>query len=63
MTAQPLYDGVALLQAQNRRFRIALEKIKALGEHGTPPDYTEWVTFHDKVAQIADEALNPKPKE
>jgi hypothetical protein len=37
--------------------RTALRTIKTLGEEGMKPDYTEWLTFHDKVAQIATAAL------
>jgi hypothetical protein len=38
------------------RMRAALEKIARLGEEGMKPNYEEWLTFHDKVAQIAREA-------
>ncbi len=35
----------------------ALEKLAELGEQGMKPDYGEWLTFHDKVAQIARAAI------
>lgn len=37
--------------------RTALEKLAILGENGMKPDYTEWLSFHDKVAEIARGAL------
>ena len=35
----------------------ALEELVVLGERGMKPDYNEWITFHDKVAQVARSAL------
>lgn len=35
----------------------ALEALKQIGDEGMKPDYSEWLTTHDKVAQIATEAL------
>lgn len=40
------------------RLRVALGELKTLGEQGMKPDYSEWLTFHDKVAKIATDALN-----
>ena len=37
--------------------RAALRELQELGERGMKPDYSEWITLHDKVAQIAREAL------
>jgi hypothetical protein len=37
--------------------REALEELQRLGEEGMKPDYAEWLTFHDKVAKIARDAL------
>lgn len=39
------------------RLRTALSELRDLGREGMKPDYTEWLTFHDKVAQVATEAL------
>lgn len=39
------------------RLRLALEEIASLGEQGMAPNYSEWLTFHDKVAMISREAL------
>lgn len=35
----------------------ALKELERLGNEGMKPDYKEWLTFHDKVAQIARQAL------
>jgi hypothetical protein len=35
----------------------ALEKVSRLGHEGMKPNFNEWITFHDTVAGIADEAL------
>lgn len=43
-----------------RRLGEALEQLAELGEVGMRPDPNEWLTFHDKVAQIAHEALKGK---
>ena len=40
----------------------ALEQLAVLGEEGMKPDPTEWITFHDKVAQIARAALDKARK-
>lgn len=39
------------------RMRGALTKLAELGEQGMEPSYSEWLTFHDKVAQVARDAL------
>jgi len=36
----------------------ALLALAVLGEQGMKPDYNEWLTFHDKVAHVAREALS-----
>lgn len=44
-----------------KRLRAALKILEDLGLHGTSfPNYTEWLTFHDKVAEIAGRALQPE---
>lgn len=35
----------------------ALEELAILGEQGMKPNYAEWLTFHDKVAQMARAAI------
>jgi hypothetical protein len=50
---------ISTLTAERDRMAGALREIQRLGEQGMEPDYTEWLTFHDKVAQIAREALSP----
>lgn len=40
----------------------ALQTLKIMGEEGMIPDYSEWLSFHDKVAQIARQALNSGDK-
>lgn len=37
--------------------REALEELRVLGEQGAPPDYTRWLAFHDRVAEIARNGL------
>lgn len=37
--------------------RKALEEISKLGHEGMKPDYKVWLTFHNKIAEIADQAL------
>ena len=49
----------AELEAQCAAMRAGLEQLKSLGEEGMKPDYSEWLTFHDKVAQVAGETLSP----
>jgi len=34
-----------------------LEQLERLGREGMKPDPNEWLTFHDKVAQVARAAL------
>ncbi len=51
-------DMINLLDKENERLRAALVELKTLGEQGMKPDYTEWLTFHDKVAKVATEALS-----
>lgn len=48
---------IAALGRSNMRLRAALEKIAILSEAGMPPDYRDWLTLHEKMAQIAREAL------
>lgn len=38
--------------------REALQVLQKLGEEGMELDYTKWLTFHDKVAEIAKAALS-----
>lgn len=40
------------------RLRNALKVLARAGETGMAPDYSEWLTFHNKVARIANEALS-----
>lgn len=40
------------------RMRTALVEIRDLGREGMKPDHTEWVIFHDKISQIANEGIN-----
>jgi hypothetical protein len=35
----------------------ALKELAKLGREGMKPDYNEWLTFHDKVALIAESAI------
>jgi len=35
----------------------ALEELSQLGHEGMKPDYTQWLTFHDRVAEVSDKAL------
>jgi len=44
--------------AEIERLRAALEELAALGEQGMKPDYGEWLTFHDKVAKVARDAIS-----
>lgn len=43
-----------------RIFREALEQLEELGKEGMKPNPNEWLTFHDKVAQIAHAALDAR---
>lgn len=45
------------MQAETERFRAALTELATLGEQGMEPNYREWLTFHDKVAKVARDAL------
>ncbi len=36
---------------------LALEELAVLGEKGMKPNPAKWITFHDKVAQIACAAI------
>lgn len=40
----------------------ALEELAILGEEGMKPNYGEWLTFHDKVANVARSALGQSPR-
>lgn len=46
------------IEAENERLRAALHELIRLGEEGMRPDYNEWLTFHEKVAQIARKVLS-----
>ncbi len=50
-------EANARLIASSPCLLAALEELATLGEQGMEPDYTEWVTFHDKIAQIARAAI------
>ncbi len=53
---------ITLLRAEIERLRTALEELQKLGEQGMEPSYTKWLTFHDKVAEVARKALaNEQP--
>lgn len=54
-TAQGAIDR---LHARYQKFEKALRDLAVLGEQGMKPDYKEWLTFHDKVSQVARAALN-----
>lgn len=68
------FENSSIENAQVARFmreeiaglRKALHELAELGEQGMKPDYREWLTFHDKVAQVARKALgsqaNPEAK-
>ena len=47
----------ARLEARVKRLEEALRNLVKLGKEGMKPDYNEWLTFHDKVAQVAEQAL------
>ena len=51
------------LKAINAELVEALEQLAVLGEEGMKPDPAEWITFHDKVSQIARAALDKARKE
>jgi len=53
-------DEIERLRALIVRQQAALDELVSLGEKGMAPDYNEWLTFHDKVAQIACRALEGK---
>jgi len=57
---------IATLKAERDRLRAALEgrtatialhKILNLAQHGTPPDYHQWLSTLDNIAEIARRAL------
>ncbi len=68
-TIMPKEDFTAILAERDRLKAInaelveALEQLAVLGEVGMQPKYDEWITFHDKVAQIARAALAKARKE
>lgn len=39
-----------------RKANGLLDELIRLGKEGMEPDYTRWITFHDKVAELASEA-------
>lgn len=55
-------DKLSMAQAEIERLRVALIELATLGEEGMKPDYGEWLTFHDKVAQVARRALVDEQK-
>lgn len=56
-TKEKIMESFDRVLAENERLRSALIELKTLGEQGMKPDYKEWLTFHDKVAAIANAAL------
>ncbi len=52
-------DAAFIVRACNvhEELLAALETLAQLGEEGMGPNYQEWITFHDKVAQIARAAI------
>jgi len=47
----------AHLMAAAPEMLSALEELAKMGEEGMKPDYNEWLCFHDKVAQVARDAI------
>ena len=45
---------------EGRTATIALHKILNLAQHGTPPDYHQWLSTLDNIAGIARRALGEK---
>ena len=45
------------LERERDDLRKALELLAVLGEKGMQRDYQRWLTFHDKVSEIARDAL------
>lgn len=41
--------------------RTTLEQIAKYGEDGMPPNYSEWLAFHDTIARLARRALGQEP--
>ena len=52
----PVKENACLIESAPI-MREALEKLAIMGEQGMKPSYHEWLTFHDKVAQIARAAI------
>lgn len=50
-------DVCSRAKSEIERLRAALTELAELGEQGMKPDYSEWLTFHNKVAQVARRAL------
>ena len=51
------------LERERDDLRKALELLAVLGEQGMQRDYQRWLTFHDKVSEIARDALrSPEDK-
>jgi hypothetical protein len=48
----------AALVAAAPTMLAALQELQRLGEEGMKPNYGEWLTFHDKVAQVARKAIS-----
>jgi hypothetical protein len=56
-TDHPGNKANAALVAAAPTMLAALQELQRLGEEGMKPDYGEWLTFHDKVAQVARKAI------
>ena len=56
-------DEITHLERERDDLRKALELLAVLGEQGMQRDYQRWLTFHDKVSEIARDALrSPEDK-
>ncbi len=55
--ANQLEQSHKIIAAERDLLRAALKELQALGEEGMKPNYAEWLTFHDKVADVARRAL------
>ena len=53
----PVSEDCGRAANEIRRLRAALEELRVLGAQGSPPDYTRWLAFHDRVREIAEAAL------
>jgi hypothetical protein len=50
-------DALLVAADEIERLRAALEELATLGEQGMKPQYSEWLTFHEKVAKVARDAI------